>query len=83
MSIAELPIFNIKLFLKSARPEPVEGYLRALEDTLQQVQGERGIHFSNILNTLPVFPQLFAKITMVLYHKIYEQNKNIIQMLKL
>jgi|SRR4030095_256559 len=29
-------------FFQGARPEPVEGYLRALEDTLQQVQGERG-----------------------------------------
>ncbi len=25
----------------SARPEPVEGYLRALEEILQQVQDER------------------------------------------
>jgi hypothetical protein len=29
-----------------ARPEPVEGYLRALEETLQQVQGERGKKFN-------------------------------------
>jgi hypothetical protein len=30
-----------KLIFSCARPEPVEGYPRALEDILQQVQGER------------------------------------------
>ena len=30
-----------KLIFPCARPEPVEGYLGALEDILQQVQDER------------------------------------------
>ena len=41
-----LDLYSRNLFL-SARPELVEGYLRALKETLQQVQGERGIKNNN------------------------------------
>ena len=54
MVIRQWLIFYKNLSLKSeiiqkfppARPEPVEGYPRALGETLQQVQGERNKKFS-------------------------------------
>jgi hypothetical protein len=36
---------QLVLYIFRARPELVEGYLRALEDILQQVQDERGTRF--------------------------------------
>ena len=44
----------------SARPELVEGCPRALEDTLQQVQGERSESWTQCL-LLPCPPKLYAK----------------------